>query len=388
MAKNFLFALLFTALHLPLHPIMGFHGTLLVETPELKSDECTAPPPDSFRVTERSTNFISLAWEPTWQGATFQLSVSQKNAVGEWEPLLAPPIIQDTFYRVDNLESGKEYRFMLATRCSNGDPGTLQAYKDDGTLILELVLGGRIPINPQIVEDCQNIPLNYNWVGFRIDYQEGGTMVSNFFEYKKYAPVASAQGATWIMRGYYDNPPIYAAEPGQEKYPIHDVPKVPSIWPFKIIRKLVNSPLKEIAGFVTVSEKNFPPSVGLCVVQSIPWKPAYTFTPLVAESAMNPFDGENSNDRNSTNNTIDVKPIAQSPFTDNLNILFPSRSADTGPKVLRLISMNGQQVFKQRFEVSFDQASLPTSQLMPGVYVLVIESPYEVHTLQVIKASF
>ena len=387
MAKNFLFALLFSALQLPLHPIMGFHGTLLFETPEFVSEECTAPPPDSFRVTERSTNFISLAWEPTWQGATYQLIVSKKNTAGEWESLLAPPIIQDTFYRVDNLESGKEYRFMLATRCSNYDPSIFHTYQEDGTLILELVLGGRIPINPQIVEDCQNIPLNHNWVGFRIDYQEGGTMVSNFFEYNQNNPVTSGNGIPQIMRGYYDNPPIYAAEPGQEKYPTHDSPKITSTWPFKIVRKLPNSPFNENAGSVSVTEKKFPPRVGLCVVQSIPWKQAYTFTPLVAESATNPLDGEHDTDRNGTRIIVNVKPIAQSPFTDNLNILFPSSNAATGPKVIRLISMNGQQVFEQKFEDSFDQVSLPTSTLTPGIYVLVIEYPHEVHTLQVIKAS-
>ncbi len=386
MAKKFLFALLLSALQLPLHPIMGFHGTPLFETPEFASEECTAPPPDSFRVTERSSNFISLAWEPTWQGATYQLIVSKKNTAGEWESLLAPPIIQDTFYRVDNLESGKEYRFMLATRCSNYDPSIFHAYQEDGTLILELVLGGRIPINPQIVEDCQNIPLNHNWVGFRIDYQEGGTTISNFFEYNQNNPVTSGNGIPQIMRGYYDNPPIYAAEPGFEIHPTHGNPIIPSTIPFKITRKLAISPFPEVAGSVTVSKKNFPPRVRLCVVPFSNWKPAYTFTPLIAESAMQPFGGQHGTDRDGIGNTVDVKPIVHSPFSDNLNIIFPTRSAEIGPKVIRLISMKGQQVFEQRFDAPFDQASLPTSQLIPGVYVLIIESPHAVHTLQVIKA--
>jgi hypothetical protein len=329
-----------------------------------------------------------LAWEPTWQGATYQLIVSKKNTAGEWESLLAPPIIQDTFYRVDNLESGKEYRFMLATRCSNYDPSIFHAYQEDGTLILELVLGGRIPINPQIVEDCQNILPSHNWIGFRIDYQQGGTMVSNFFEYNPNYPVASGQGVTQIMRGFYDNPPIYAAEPGFEIHPTHSNPIVPSITPFKITRKLANSPFPEVAGFVTVSRKNFPPRVSICVVPFSNWKPAYTFTPIIAESAMHPFGRRNAPERNSTTHTVNVKPIAQSPFSDNLNIIFPTRSEETGPIVIRLLSMNGKQIYEQKFETAFDQVSLPTSHFTPGVYILMIESPNQSHTLQVIKAAF
>ncbi|MBK6996276.1 MAG: fibronectin type III domain-containing protein [Lewinellaceae bacterium] len=298
-------------------PILAFNGSTNLDASALKTDECTAPPPDNFRVTERSTNFISLAWKPTWYGASYRLSVSQKNASGGWDPLLIPiSVVSDTFYTVGNLEPGKEYRFSIATRCNNGDPSVVEGIKDDGTLILELVLGGRIPLDPQPVPDCQNIGLNHNWIGFRVDYQEGGAQISNYFEYKKSSPSTTNQLVTWIRRGYYDNPPIYAARPHDQLFPTNDVPKVPSISPFKVIREIGDSQPPELAGFVSVTEKSFPPTVGLCVFQSKPWMTAYTFTPLFAESAMNPLDPQEGTDRFVFDKTEFRGPIAQSPFTE------------------------------------------------------------------------
>lgn len=270
MAKNFLFSLVLGILSYAPPSGLAFNRSIWEEHPPLTQNECTAPAPENFRVTERSTNYISLAWTPTSEDASYSLSMAQKNASGGWDLVYSDMFVHDTFHTAGNLISGTEYRFSLAARCNNGDPSIIVTHIEDGALIIELVLGGRIPNNPQVVEDCANISLSHNWIGFRIDHQEGDALVSNYFEYKKLAPTVSAQQVTWIMRAHYDNPPIYAAEPWTDQYPTHAFPIIPTLNPFKIIRRLSNSPIPEIAGFVVLSEKSSPPSVELCDVKSIP----------------------------------------------------------------------------------------------------------------------
>lgn len=387
MAKNFLFSLILSALAYSPTFLLAFNCSTLEEYRPLTQNECTIPAPEDFRVTERSTNYISLAWMPSSEGSGYSLSVAQKNLSGGWDLVFSGIIVYDTFYTVGNLTPGAEYRFSLAARCSNGDPSIIVTHIEDGALILELVLGGRIPNNPQVVEDCANISLSHNWVGFRIDHQEGGALVSNYFEYRRHAQTASAQQVTWIMRARYDNPPIYAARADNQRFPTHGTPIIPALSPFNIIRDLFFEPEPEVAGFVVVAEKTFPPRVGLCVLQSEPWMSTYTFTPLVAESAAKPSGLLNPDDRIGDKHPDLGKPRAQNPFNETLTIFFPAQTSSTGYKDFRLLNSKGQLLYQQRFESSFDQVSIPTTNISPGVHYLVIESPNEAYTLKVVKTQ-
>jgi len=385
MAKNFLFSLFLSILSFAQPSGWAFNSSTWEEHPPLTSNECSAPAPENFRVTERSTNYISLAWTPTSEGVSYSLSMAQKNVAGGWDLVFSSLIVYDTFYTVGNLISGAEYRFSLAARCSNGDPSIIVKHIEDGALILELVLNGRIPINPQVVEDCANISLSHNWIGFRIDHQEGGALVSNYFEYRRFASTASAQQVTWIMRAHYDNPPIYAARAHDRRFPTNELPKIQSVSPFKIIRDVLIEPDPEVAGFVIVAEKTFPPRVGLCKLQSEPWMSSYTFTPLVAESAVKPSGFLNPDDRVGDKHPDLGKPLAQNPFKETLNIFFPMQTSSLGHKDIRLLNSKGQLLYQQRFESSFDQLSIPTTKISPGVYYLVVESPSQTYTIKVVK---
>ena len=383
MAKNFFFAIILFAQCLNPISISATGESTNPENRTLKSDECSAPTPDSFRVVARSTNFISLAWKPAWVGANQMLSVSQKNALGEWNFLYLLNNVSGTSYTISNLQSGKEYRFKIATKCSNGDPSVVEGIIDDGALILELVLGGRTPVNPQPVKDCQSIGLNHNWIGFRIDYQDEGNQVSNFFEYKKNLSSTSPQWVTWIMRADNTASSIHAAEPEFEKYPTIALPKIPTDSPFKIIIDLPNSPQNDLAGYISVTEK--PGNVGLCTYLFKSWNSAYTFTPLIAEVAMSPFDVPGAQNRFGFG-SIHGKPFAQSPFSETLTVFFPFAIPDADRTVICLLNINGQKVFEQQYDSFFDRISFPTNNLLPGVYVLSIESDGEFHTLRLIKS--
>lgn len=111
----------------------------------------------------------------------------------------------------------------------------------------------------------------------------------------------------------------------------------------------------------------------------------YTFTPLVAESASKPAGILNPDDRSGNKHPSLDNPIAQNPFKETLIIFFPAQTSPTGYKIFRLLNPKGQLLYQQRLESSFDQVSIPTSSIGPGVYYLVIESPRETHTLKVIK---
>jgi len=137
-----------------------------------------------------------------------------------------------------------------------------------------------------------------------------------------------------------------------------------------------------------VTEKSFPPSVGLCIAPYYPLKPAYTFTPLIAESAIKPLGAIEGADRFDMGNADFNRPVVQSPFTENLNIFFPSVTSNSGYKVIRLLTMNGQKIFEQRFESLFDQVAIPADNALPGVYILNIETLNQVYIMKVVKSSY
>ena len=82
MAKNLLFTLLFCSLYFAITTPCAGSELTLTKNHILQADECTAPPPDSFRITSIGTNIISLAWNPVWIGAGHTVVVLEKNSAG------------------------------------------------------------------------------------------------------------------------------------------------------------------------------------------------------------------------------------------------------------------------------------------------------------------
>ena len=201
MVKKIPFVLLHCALILAFTSVSASNVPPNVEPQSIKTDVCEAPPPDNFRITSVGSNFISLAWQPAWVGATHTLAVLEKNGSGIWVSLNTLNIVPDTAYTVPNLQPGSEYRFIIATNCTLGEPSVIKAKRDGITLILELTINGRTPLNPVAI-DCHNIAYkNYNWVGFKVESTtKEGVKTSSLFEFVPYGD--GNAGAGIISKGY------------------------------------------------------------------------------------------------------------------------------------------------------------------------------------------
>ncbi len=185
MANKLLISLLFCSFKFATTPIYAIPESGSHKTSQLNTEACEAPPPDSFRIASISSNFISLAWKPVWAGAIYDISLFKKNSFGGWDLLYTIYNIPGADYTVNGLESGKEYRFSIATKCSTEDPSELTAIVDGIALILELTTAGRVPLYPTQV-NCYDIDFaKYEWVGFKVTYWQDHEVISNFFEYKE-----------------------------------------------------------------------------------------------------------------------------------------------------------------------------------------------------------
>jgi hypothetical protein len=251
MAKKILFTLLFLSIFLQPASVFATKEPMPSVPQVLKGGECAAPPPTNFRITSIGGNFIALAWIPVWLDATHTLEVFKNDGLGSWIHLNTLHNVQDSSRTVDNLESGTEYRFVIATNCGSGEPSELKGIIDGITLIVDLVIDGRRPAIPASV-DCENIPLNFDWVGFKIQYMLEGQRIENFFEFV----VVEGGGTTnnffskvEIRRTFRDNA-IVAINPFED-WPTCDVPGLFDVGtPFRMARLINGGPSKELIGWI------------------------------------------------------------------------------------------------------------------------------------------
>jgi len=383
MAKKILLTLLFCVTQLALCPVFA---TCKPELQCLQLDMCTAPAPDSFRITSIGGNFIALAWTPAWIGANHTLAVLENDGAGGWVTFDTLLNVPGSSYTVDGLESGTEYRFILATNCPSGEPSELKTIIDGITLIVDLAIIGRNPNKPVAV-DCSSIPLDANWVGFKVEYVSSGISIANFFEFV----VVDGNNASGnffskveIRRVFRDHP-IVAIDP-DEFWPTCDVPVLLNISKsFRMARLFGSGPNKERIGWINLVQ-NSASSISICPEYNhptLPWKNSYIFTALVAPKA-NSLPGCSDRSGNVPLPYADFN--AQSPFDQTLNVFFPKSFSGDAKTIIRLLNTQGQTVLDERIEMITSEVAIPVRSIACGIYILQIETGGKMHSLKVIKA--
>lgn len=336
---------------------------------------CDAPPPENFRVTTRGTHFIGLEWEPIFEGADHFLEVFEETSSGDWSLLETFTSVQASSQNVTGLLPGKRYRFKIATKCSNGDPSTLVSIIDDSTVILELTLGGRMPIEPQVKGDCE--PLEYlgpknEWVGYKVSYQEGDVIVTNFFEFV--GPEESTEGVPQLRRFITYNDIVAADEDGL--FPRETLPEVDLQYDeYVYMGKIFNGFFQQI-GLVDISLQTDPVAVTICKVHNGSWNESFTFEPMVARKASNVIP--NNRTFVSTN-----RFVVQNPIGESIDIVAPSR--DTKEYSVMLWDTQGCLI-TQRQQL-WGNVSITDLILKPGVYILEIKSQGIFEIIKVIKTN-
>jgi hypothetical protein len=152
------------------------------------ADECNAPAPEDFRKVSEGPGYVTLAWEPVESGATHLLTVSEVLADGSEVIVQTFDGISAVTKKVEGLKHRTRYKFRIYTRCADGTPSLIPSEVDIITLIIELTLAGRKPVNPQPIHctgiDYQNP--DYEWIGFRLQRVKGDKLLyENYFEFER-----------------------------------------------------------------------------------------------------------------------------------------------------------------------------------------------------------
>jgi len=391
MSKRLLFALLSSTLPLAFTPVSALNAPTMTKVNDYISDVCSAPPPNNFRITSIGGTFMSLAWQPTWDGAIHSLEVSKKDFSGEWVTQYTLENVPDSTLTVYNLEPGTEWRFRIATKCVDGESSALSDFKDGIALILELTTEGRRPLNPTVI-DCNNISLKHAWIGFRIEYLQQGISIANLFEFTHDGSFADSDPFSKLrIKRVNLTHPIVAVNP-DGIWPTFFNPILPNVpIPFRIDRLIGDGSGsdRDNIGFVNLIQNTNPLSVDLCPDYSNtqqPWKSNYTFTPLVAEQVMEALLPEiNKRSEISSTSNCDVK--AQSPFEETLNVFLSQSNFTEKTATFCLLNTNGQTLMEQHLEITGTQVSFPLAWLPSGVYILSVKSGDEIRSLKVIKSK-
>ena len=385
MVKRIPFVLIFVALQLCCSASII---TSIVPSPENQTTKvlvCDAPPPDSFRITATNTETgtITLSWIPAWVGANHTLEVLKKATSGTWVPENTFYNVPGSLYNVPNLLYGSEYRFKIATNCTSGEPSYKTAIIDGIVLILDLVLAGRTPISPVIVEECSTIDyLAHNWVGFKVASNTGGSnpTVYNYFELGTSGDVGSQK--VQIKRVIY-GPRILASDE------IFNFPKIP--FPLKVmifdktfkVFELIGVN-KYTIGYLTVYFNEINHTFKICKDPNHDWDNHYTFEMLTAVSANGFLSPENSERLDLTSKTSKNFTV-QSPIKDRLNIFIAGIPLGKGSIMIQLLNLRGQTVFEQDFNSDSDKMSIPVAFLPAGLYILRIETAGQVQSIKIVK---
>lgn len=385
MAKKILFALLFLSTFLQTASLFATKEPIPKVHQVLIGSDCTAPPPTNFRITSIGGNFIALAWTPAWLDATHTLEVFKNDGLGSWIHLNTLHNVQDSSRTVDNLESGTEYRFVIATNCGSGGPSELKGIIDGITLIVDLVIDGRRPAIPVSV-DCENIPLNFDWVGFKIHYMLEGQRIENFFEFVVVDESSTNNNffsKVEIRRTFRDNA-IVAIDPFDFWPTCIEPVRFDVGSSFKMARLINGGPNKELIGWIDL-HLNSSLKISMCPDldhQDLPWKTDYVFSALIAPKA-SALPG--CGDRSEVNAVIYQNLKAQNPFEEVLNVFLPETFLNNGRCLFRLFNLKGQILMEQNIEVVSPQVAFPMESLIPGIYMLQIESEGEIQIAKVVK---
>lgn len=349
------------------------------------SDPCNVAAPDSFRVTSVGYQFFTLAWRPAFAGAEHHLTVIATDTLTGTDSLYYFWLGSDSTYTLQGIDSKKSYELQLRTVCSNGEPGSefVVVWPDGGTII-ELVLGGRTPLNatPIACKKIEYFDPNNEWVGFQLTKNIEGVLTTSLFEVEL---IVNPAGFAESIKYYrLDEPNILvAAEFITNTYPtLQGDPDIDIDYLFKIGERDQNGVFHGFGTVNLVIHSDF--SINLCAS----WNPnsLYSYETLVASEVMPPIcNGCPPNQTISKKNETLFAPIVvQNPVTEFANIFFPDNFKH-GECKFQIVDMTGKEVMNRKFEVPEFQATISLESLNPGFYTIIITTNESVQSRILVK---
>lgn len=338
----------------------------------LLAEPCEAPAPDSFRVTAIIEGSVHFAWSPAWFGATHTLKLMQADSNGAWGTIHLYPNVPDSTFTIAGLEAGF-YRASISTNCSWGQPSQIEM--EERFKIIELVVGGRVPINPVVVEGCTPIQMdNHAWVGFRVRDTETG--VFNIFEF-------TYEDGTKPTIKRVGNDVIVAANDA-DHFPAGEF-LVKTQSPVKMNDRRYEGEEAEI-GYVQVVGNPVDGVVEICIatVAPAPWKPQYQLSTLTSAMPTAPPGGGGVSAQGIKGDKVTDSWQVQNPFGGTL-ALFPSPANDGFEASVTLLSIQGSLLWNHHFPVTSSEFVFPTNHLPSGHYILHIKTAEAIQTYKIQK---
>jgi hypothetical protein len=355
--------------------LLGAHNFLLATELNSPVDTCMAPAPDSFRVTVVGTNFATLAWVPAWPGALHAIEVEKEEPNGSWEPISIYTHVPGESFTVSGLESGAHYRAFIATYCDSLEVSSLKDDTDFSTLIVELSIAGRNPVNPVPV-NCKNIAYaDHEWIGFRVtNRKEAGDVTYNFFEVTR-PDEQSPQNSMGKVKRVFLNNRIVAMNL-DKLWPTLSFPRRESDNPFNMAWLKPNGLLDFAIGRIElIMEEDY---CDICPVGN--WHSAFKFDPMVAEAV---FSNSPDDDRSSNSSNKDC--FIQNLFSDQLKVQLPFEGFESRDINVRLISMDGKTHFQTYISSQDGVFTINTESLKPQMFVLILQYDQTVLSKRVLK---
>lgn len=355
------------------------------------ADECTAPAPDSLRVEDANEDYIRLAWIPAWPGATHTLEVLQETSTGGWASLFTVYNVAGSSYDVYGLNHiGTKYRFVLATNCpETGDPSIITTHFDWIGLILDLIVDGRTPINPQIVPECTTVNYEeHEWVGFKISLPNsgpgnysGGTGLDYYFEFD--AGGTEDYPNPIIKR--IDNLTTIVAGEEDGEFPIEpENPLVQILGNFDIyMYRIKSSPIPYNFGKLILQFDDIGKTVSICKDPNEFWDVYFSFSMLTANTTSGLIKEGESDSKLKINDRSNKKSInlhVNNPIGDLLSISFHNNNFEHSESrvTVNLIDISGNTTLSESFNNAYNIVNIPISHLPDGFYFVVIQLNNEI----------
>lgn len=386
MAKIFLLLGCLCVTPIAFAPLFAENPLLTLENKRPSANECDAPAPTNFHVTNIGIDFMSLAWIPAWVGALHTLEVAKENSAGGWDILYTNYAIPGDAYTAGSLSPGR-WRFTIATNCASGEASHLTSVIFEHFKIIDLVTGGRVPKNPSPVADCA--PIDYyahEWVGFKVT--EIATGAFNLFELN----IESTLPHPRLKRVFTFNPIV--AVDGEGDFPMVLGVVLDAPVPFRVFDINDGDPdnLIEI-GYIDIPDNGNPSIVNLCKKSShlgLDWKPEYLFTPLTAEEVHKIIPSDFA--VGGQNNGFDDAPntgqfYVQNPVAQNLKVFAVFEKNQDATAQVQLFNQNGQLMIEEYVNFEEGKVSIPLESLSPSIYILRIEMESESKIFKIFKSE-
>jgi hypothetical protein len=346
----------------------------------ITQEECNAPAPDSLHVEDANEDYIRLAWIPAWPGATHTLEVLQETSSGGWASLFTVYNVTGSSYDVFGLNHvGTKYRFVMATNCQDtGDPSVITTHIDWIGLILDLIMDGRTPVNPQVVPECTSVNYDeHEWVGFQIKALNTSLQLIYYFEFEEGAdnglPIP-------VIKRCAISPELVAAD-FTPKYPRLPDPlqvRIEYRHEFQVL-KVKGEPIPYHFGNVLVSFNPFQKTVSICKNNFEYWDNNYAFSMLTATNTINT---QNSSDIETLTEDGSLDIMAQSEFEKKL-----SEFENGGTTLLKVFTSTGVLILSKTLEGNYFYDIEEYSEIPFGMYFVTIQNGRNVFFKKMMKLN-